>query len=411
MHRSASRWFRSSRLWTGNLPTIALATVAALALLAAPDTARAFRWPWKSDPWPSSSDRPVATLDHPTVESVFAALDPEAPYRFAVFGDQRALADGEWQVLIGKVAELDRESPFAFLLDTGDIVEDGRHSDQFEMLRGILEPLRPLPYLVGVGNHELSDNQERGARENAAAFLAYLDPDLDADRLYYRKDLGAATFLFLDTNDFTYGEDGQRKACPLQVDPGTREGRQLVWLRDQAAELGASERTVIAVMHHPLVQSSEKHSTAACALWNFSDGGESLADILADAGTDVVLTGHTHTYERFRMTRSDGHSMQLINISGRPRDAFLWIGSEDRRAQDIRGREEEWLDEMGWLGLDHWKVEQLEFMKKDEEGDQFAELTVDPDGGLEFRVHFLTKRGVDPGDDVGLRSGETAELH
>lgn len=353
----------------------------------------------------------MVTLDHPTVESVFAALDPQAPYRFAVFGDQRALADGEWQVLLGKIADLDRENPFAFLIDTGDIVEDGKHSDQFAMLRRILEPVRPLPYLVGVGNHELSDNKEARARENTAAFLAYLDPDLSADRLYYRKDLGAATFLFLDTNDFTYGENGERRACPLQVDPDTREGRQLAWLRAQAAELGGGDRLVIAVMHHPLVQSSEKHSAAACALWNFSDAGESLADVLANAGTDVVLTGHTHTYERFRMIHADGHMMHVINISGRPRDAFLWIGSSDRRAHDIRGREHEWLDEMGWLGLDHWTVEQIEHLRKDDEGDQFAVFTVEPDGDLDLRVHFLTEQGVEPGDDVGIWSGETVRLH
>jgi hypothetical protein len=388
----------------------AAALVLAVAAILAPRPAHAFRWPWEGDPWPSSSERPVATLDHPTVESVFQALDPAAPYRIAIFGDQRALADGEWQVLIQKIADIDRENPFAFLIDTGDIVEDGKHSDQFTMLRDILEPVRPLPYLVGIGNHEVSDNKEREARENVAAFLSYLDADFGPDRMYYRKDLGAATFLFLDTNDFTYGEDGNRRACPLEVDPGTREGEQLEWLRDQAEDLRDQDRTVITVMHHPLVQSSEKHSDAACALWNFSDHGESLADILADAGTDVVLTGHTHTYERFRMTRSDGHEMQLINISGRPRDAFLWIGSEDRRAQDIRGREHEWLDDMGWIGLDHWTVEQIEYMEKDDEGDEFAVLTVEPEGGVDLRVHFLTERGVEPGDDVGLRSGELVRL-
>lgn len=403
------RLHRSSRLTCARRAGLAVLP-AALALLAGPPPAHAFRWPWQGNPWPSSSDRPVATLDHPTVESVFAALDPEAPYRFAVFGDQRALADGEWQVLIEKIADLDREKPFAFLIDTGDIVDDGKHSDQFEMLRRILEPVRPLPYLVGVGNHELSDNKDRSARENAATFLAYLDEDLGPDRLYYRKDLGPATYLFLDTNDFTYGEDGERNACPLEIDPATREGEQLAWLRAQAADLRAQDRLVFAVMHHPLIQSSDKHSEAACALWNFSDRGESLADLLADAGVDIILTGHTHTYERFRMTRADGREMQLINLSGRPRDAFLWIGSGDRRAQDIGGREHEWLDEIGWLDLDEWTVTQEEYLHEDEEGDEFAVFTVAPDGSVEFQAHFLTDRGADPGDEVEMRSTEMVRL-
>jgi hypothetical protein len=258
---------------------------------------------------------------------------------------------------------------------------------------------------VGVGNHELDDNESPRAREHTARFLAYLDDDLSPDRLYYRKDIGAATFLFLDTNDFTYGEHGERDACPLTIDSDTREGRQLAWLRRQATDLGTRDRLVIAVMHHPLVQSSEKHYGAACALWNFSDGGEGLADVLADAGVDVILTGHTHTYERFRMVRSDGRTMQLVNLSGRPRDAFLWIGSGDRRARDIRGEEHAWLEELGWVGLDHWQIVQEDWMRKEDEADQFAVFTVEPDGGLTMQVRFLDEDAPD-----GTRASETVRL-
>jgi len=366
--------------------------VTALALaagLAIPDRAVAFHWPWEGNPWPSSSDLPVVTLDHPTVEEAEARGALAGEYRFAAFGDQRALADGEWQEMLAHIAAVDETRPLAFVLDTGDIVDDGSHADQFHMLEGILEPVADIPYLVGIGNHELDDNRTPVARVHTAEFLAYLDPDLSPERLWYRKDLGAATFLFLDTNDFTYGIDGDRRACPLSVEPGTREAEQLDWLRAQAAELGGQDRLVIAVMHHPIVQSSEKHREAACSLWNFRDNGEGLADLLADAGVDVVLTGHTHTYERFRLVRSDGREMDVVNLSGRPRDAFLWIGSGDRRARDIRGREEEVLDELGWLGLDHWQIHQEDVMLKDEEADQFAVVTIEPTGGVLLEVCFL----------------------
>ena len=111
-------------------------------------------------------------------------------------------------------------------------------------------------------------------------------------------------------------------------------------------------------------------------------------DILADGGVDLVLTGHTHTFERFVLRRDDGHEMHLLNISGRPRDSFLWFGADDRRAQDLRGRVEPWLEEIGWLGLDRWDVQQADAMLGDG-FDQFALLTVDPDGGVTLDVRYL----------------------
>lgn len=373
---------RSGPLW---------AVLLALALVVLPaSTSHAVRWPWESpDDWPTTSERDVVPLDHPLVEDWYAEHDPSAPYRVAVFGDQRALADGEWQQIIRGIVEQDAIAPIAFVVDTGDMVSNGLYTDQWHYLREILAPLRHKPYVVGVGNHEFKNNKYPEARENAATFFSYLDPSISPDRFYYRKDLGAATFLFLDTNDFVYGEYGDRKACPLQVDPDTREGRQLSWLRAQAEELAKNPPPVtIAVMHHPMAQSSQMHLTTACSIWNFQDNGETLLDILGNAGVDVILTGHTHTYERFRFERDDGHVIHLLNLSGRPRRSMLWWGKRERRARDIRGREASFFDDVGFVGLDHWGVQQDALMDG-KEADQFAILTIEPDGGVMLDVHFL----------------------
>lgn len=376
----------SSALWIAAL---------VVALHALPSTALAIRWPWnRNAPWPSSSKHPVEPLAAATLESRLAeraaAGRADGPVVLAVFGDQRALADGEWQALIREIARLDREErPIDAVLDTGDIVSNGSYADQFELLHRILAPIRHKPYLVAIGNHELEGNRSPAARSNSARFLAPLDAALSVDRFYYRKDIGPAAILFLDTNDFVYGETGDRNACPLVVDPATREGRQVTWLRNELARLEAAPRPLtIAVMHHPLVQSSEKHKDASCSLWNFRDGDRTLVDILADGGVDIVLTGHTHTYERFRLRRDDGREIHLLNISGRPRDAFLWFGASDRRARDLRGREDAWLEEIGWLGLDRWTVVQEDAMLQ-HEADQFALLTLEPEGGVVLDLRFL----------------------
>jgi len=343
-----------------------------------------------SGPWPASSDTPVRPLEHPTVEAAAAKLSPgvEAGYRFAVMGDQRALADGEWQDLVSAMADVARDDPrLLFALDTGDIVNDGGHADQFTMLRGILAPLARLPYLVCAGNHELANNAPGPAREHTSVFLSSADPELSPDRLWYRKDIGPATFLFLDTNDFVYG-----------VDDGRAEA-QLDWLAVQLADKVAGTRIV--VLHHPFLQSSSKHRDAALLMWDLSWRDHRLVDLLLNADVDLVLTGHTHTYERFRITRrTDGRSLQLINISGRPRPSFLMFGAGARRAQDIRGQESTWLAEAGWRGLEDYEIVQEEAMTGDE-ANQFGLFTVEADGGLLQEMVWLdgeAERGyrIDP---------------
>jgi len=371
-------------------------------------TALGFTWPWEvGDPWPKSSDHPVAILDHPTVESRAAELSggPDGGYRFAVFGDQRALADGEWQDLLEQIAAEARDDDrFLFVLDTGDMVYDGSHSDQFRMLAEILSPVEAYPYLVGVGNHEKDNNEDRGAIENTTRFLAYLDPGFSADRMYYEKEIGPVRFLFLDTNDLVYGDEGERdEATPPE--PGSRAEAQLQWLVERLAKPPPGENgAVVVVMHHPIVQSSKKHRPQARSLWNLFYQGKSLADHFLDSGVSLVLSGHTHTYERFRIERSDGASFHHVNTSGRPRTDIFWYGDGARRARDIAGREAEWLDEKGWGDLDRWTFVQEDAMT-DDAANQFLLFHVDAGGGIRFEPFFLDDDA--PG---GLRRGATIPI-
>jgi hypothetical protein len=275
-----------------------------------------------------------------------------------------------------------------FMLDTGDIVEDGYYADQFRSLAGILARAGSLPYLVGVGNHELSNNRPGPSRRNTAAFLKPIDPSLGPDRLYYRRTIGRTRFIFLDSNDFVYDKRPEAR---------TRRDAQLAWL---VAELRATPdkpgHPTVVVMHHPLLQSSEKHRPHLRYLWSMGYKGRALPDILADGGVDLVLTGHTHTYERFRATRKDGKGFHIVNLSGRPQPAFLWFGDEQRRAREIpEGGEIAWFLSRGWSGLEGWEVEQEEAMVKDE-ADQFALFRVEADGGMTMSLRFMNRPGLDP---------------
>ncbi len=339
-------------------------------------------------PWRSSSLQPPEPLDHPLVES----LNIDGEYRFAAFGDQRALVD-EWREMMPHIARLaEEDSRLLFMVDTGDIVKDGSHSDQFWMLRDILSPAKKLPYLVGVGNHEVHDNN--GNRENAATFLGYLGEDFSPERMYYRKDIGSVRFLFLDTNDLIYGDRGAGRVF-------RRSSEQMEWLRSELESDGRGpDSTTIAVMHHPFVQSSTKHREQASRLWNFEYDGTFFPEILIEGGVDIVLTGHTHTYERFLLERS-GQRMQVVNLSGRPNG----VGSGSRRAKNLSGREKDELERYGWERLNDWNIGQQEAMASGDEADQFAVITVRMAGTISMKVYYL-----DDGSSVGIRETPSVDL-
>lgn len=331
--------------------------------------------------WPASSVRGPEPFDLPTLEDRMAGLTPPVDdgFSFVVFGDQRALADGEWQEMMLRIGERQRsDDRLLFMVDTGDNVKDGRHTDQFWRLREILTAAGRLPYLVGFGNHEVHNNRSDRARANAARFLGYLDEELAPHRLYYVKTVGPVRFLFLDTNDLVYGDRGRRGSF-------RRAAAQLTWLTDQLARRDEGIETTIVVMHHPMVLSSTKHHRHARQLWNERHEAGRLPEMLVEGGVDLVLTGHTHTYERFTLRRRNGAPLRVVNVSGRPRGFFT--GS--RRARDIAGREKQVLAGLGWEELDEWSVQQDAAMTADEEANQFAILRVEADGGVLLEVNFL----------------------
>lgn len=344
--------------------------------------------------WPDTTRGLVPPLDHPSVGAAaedlprasasLARAASDCAFTFVAYGDQRALADGEWQAMTAEIGRLaTTDSTLLCVIDSGDIVQDGRFADQFEFLNQILAPLRGLPYLVAVGNHELHNN-DRLARRQTARFLAPLDPEIGFARLYYRKDVAPVSFLFLDTNDLVYGLDGDGP-WPAPPNSDDRAARQLRWLMDQLADRGDAgplQPTVVVVMHHPFLQSSQKHHEAAVFLWNFTWDGRRLPDIMLDGGVDLVIVGHTHTYERFQVRRrSDGRSLRLVNLSGRPRAGFLFFGAGARRARDLAGREFAWLAEHGWRHLDAYDITQEQAMTG-VETNQFGVFSVSPDGGI-----------------------------
>jgi hypothetical protein len=293
--------------------------------------------------------------------------------------------------MIGHIARLDagpEEPPILFVLDTGDIVQDGRHAEQFHQVRDLLAPIRQLPYLLAVGNHELAGERDPRGRQQTEIFLRdSVRPNFPgaSGELHWEWSHGPLRILALDSNRIVYRQKGESSRQHR-----ARATAELEWLRERLGEPEGARHTILA-LHHPFVQSSAKHRESAIELWGMEHGGTRLLDLLADAGVDLILTGHTHTYELFRLTREDGRGLWQMNLSGRPRGAWLGLGAWERRATDIRGQETVWLDRKGFDALPGWSVEQTEVMLPPERN-QYAVFSVAPSGEVSVRVQFFEKK-------------------
>ena len=117
------------------------------------------------------------------------------------------------------------------------------------------------------------------------------------------------------------------------------DGDQGTWLADDLA--ASSARCTVAAFHRPRFSSGEEYGDdeSVSPLWQ----------VLQDAGVDVVLNGHEHSYERFapqrdsgRATAEEGMAEFVVGTGGRDLRPFR----EPRPNSEVR-----WNDSFGVLAL------------------------------------------------------------
>ncbi len=167
---------------------------------------------------------------------------------------------------------------------------------------------RTLPV---VGNHEYYTAE-------AAGYVDYYGAAAGApDRLFYSSDLGAWHVIVLNS------ECGRIGGCDV-------DSVQYQWLVD---DLAANDRPCILVGWHHAFFTSEvvgKDATFMRDMYALLDG----------AGADVLLTGHSHGYERFEpmdadgLPSTDGIRSFVIGTGGAAQRPFAFVhdGSEVRQS-------------------------------------------------------------------------------
>jgi predicted phosphodiesterase len=220
--------------------------------------------------------------------------DSRTPFTFLVYGDNRS-DDAAHSTIVRAMLQ----SPSDFVINTGDLVQDGSSDANWQAFFDAEAPLiRERDVFACVGNHEITDG-------SGASYLRYFGPTLDAHgdgqkpKLYGSFRWGDARFFVLDAMD-SFDSDPER-----------------AWLDEELSRADSETGLVwrFVVMHHG-PWSSGPHGGNARAL------RAGIPALFAAHHVDLVLAGHDHIYERgtaagVRYVVSGGGGAPLYEIKNR----------------------------------------------------------------------------------------------
>jgi len=211
----------------------------------------------------------------------------------------------EHQVLEAMIAKIDslkaQGKTVAAVINTGDLVKDGRYPAHWERFLRITRPLfSRVPYFPVAGNHERTDTVLGVDNWRTATGLP-----IAGDRLYYCFDTadGWVRFIALDTNPIV--DPSRHWTREVQVRYSDEE---FSWLVERVKE---HTGPVIVMMHHPPFSASYHRME-----WQndpvLRERRERMVRALHTSGISIIASGHDHAYQRALVTWPDAVLIAIV---------------------------------------------------------------------------------------------------
>jgi hypothetical protein len=199
----------------------------------------------------------------------------------------------------------------SFVLNVGDVcAHDGRRPSHWKTFldenRVEVPLVDSVPYIAIRGNHEVTNDEEFGAKNFDAIFGL---PPFDM------VEMDNAALIIIDSNllvDQRQLIDDDRQESLFNEWFVSGKGGEPSWLELQ---LDSTEKPfIIVAMHHPLLTfAGHAHD------WTNEDYGRDLHEkrlkllrLLSSKGVDLVFSGHDHYYQHTRFTDPEGNSTSII---------------------------------------------------------------------------------------------------
>lgn len=222
------------------------------------------------------------------------------PFRFWVVGDSGTGGSAQAAVHTAMLKHVtEQKRPLDFYLHVGDMAYPKGTDDEFQRnFFDMYQPtLRNVVCWASMGNHE--GYTSKGMTGVGPYYDAYVCPKRgeagglpSTTEAFYSFDYGNAHFICLDSHDL------DRKPTGVMAQ----------WLR---ADLDKTKADwLIAFWHHPPYTKGTHDSDKEGQLIEMR---EEIMPILESGGVDVVLTGHSHIYERSMLIDGAYHTPSIID--------------------------------------------------------------------------------------------------
>ena len=287
----------------------------------------------------------IETAEH---EVLVTNLQPDTLYYYSVGSTARVLAGGEDETCSFRTHPLPGTPKPLRVWATGDAGTADAHAqavrDAFDAANGggpvdawlqlgdnayssgtdaeyqsamfdmFAERLRRTTVWTTIGNHETYSTDPNGLYPYLNNFSMPTEAESGGlpshTKLYYAFDIGMVHFISLD----------------LKTSDRSPEGEMATWLK---ADLAATtNRWLIVFCHHPPYTKGSHDSDAEIELIEMR---ENLLPILEAGGVDLVLSGHSHSYERSRLL--NGHYGYSPSLTG-----DMFVDGGDGRENGGSGR-------------------------------------------------------------------------
>lgn len=204
----------------------------------------------------------------------------------------------------------------AFFVNMGDLVDNGQNVRMWQSwMDGVKGMIDRIPEAPVMGNHETYslDWKEKWPDDYLALFA--LPQEEQHEGLYYSFDWGDAHFAVLNSQT----EELKSFRPDLMKE-------QTEWLRKDLAQ--TKKKWKIVMMHKDVLQYSTTKDPGRAP--GFSQWGREWMPVFDEAGVDLVLTAHLHTYRRrghiLNFQRSTAGPLYIVTgVAGDSRYPDLWL--------------------------------------------------------------------------------------
>jgi 3',5'-cyclic AMP phosphodiesterase CpdA len=231
---------------------------------------------------------------------------------------------------VAAAADYAHAHPFDLLVVSGDITQDGKPLE-FEAAARWYDIL-PGPKIITPGNHDMPQIHPERIWHPFGRYERRFGPPGSA----WFDGAGMAVRAFNTARGMQFRPNWSKGALSL--------GQASAVAHDLTATPGHLLK--VAVCHHPLVEVPDGPMTARVI------GGQHGARLMAEAGVDLILSGHVHTPFAFPLPFGDGrtYTVGAATLSLRERGAPAGFNVIETDAETIR------VLALGWTGS-HFEAE------------------------------------------------------